>query len=138
MKSTKRHCDGCPDLSADGAKTVTEHMKRFGYNKPCPSYELSNNNANIRRIRDRIKTIECEKNRQSETITGDGWQLVENSEIMRIQFIFDDKPEIEIRNILKSNGFKWSPKNNAWQRTLNNMSRYAAKDVIKVMNAINK
>lgn len=123
--------DGCPDISEAGAKTINEHMQRFGYSKPCPTYELSNNSANIRRIRERIETIEREKNRTAETITGDGWQLVEKPEIMRIQFIFDDKPDSDTRATLKRNGFRWAPSEGAWQRTLNNAGRYAAKDVMK-------
>ena len=36
----------------------------------------------------------------------------------RYRFIFDGKPEQEIIATLKSNGFKWSPKNSAWQRQI--------------------
>lgn len=123
--------DGCPDISEAGAKTINEHMQRFGYSKPCPTYELSNNSANIRRIRDRIEHIEREKSRTAEAITGDGWQLIEKPEIMRIQFIFNDKPDSDTRATLKRNGFRWAPSEGAWQRTLNNAGRYAAKDVMK-------
>ena len=37
----------------------------------------------------------------------------------RIQIFFDEKPEGDIRQELKSNGFKWAPSKNAWQRQLN-------------------
>ncbi len=50
---------------------------------------------------------------------------------MRLQLIFDGKPEENTRNILKSNGFRWSPKNMAWQRHLNANSDYALKCVLK-------
>lgn len=123
--------DGCPDLSEKGAASVSEYMQKFSQDKPCPTWELSNNSANIRRIRERIETIEREKNRTAEAITGDGWQLIEKPEIMRIQFIFDDKPDSDTRATLKRNGFRWAPSEGAWQRTLNNAGRYAAKDVMK-------
>ncbi len=106
-------------------------MNKFSQRQPFPAWELSNNSANIRRIRERIETIEREKNRTAETITGDGWQLIEKPEIMRIQFIFDDKPDSDTRATLKRNGFRWAPSEGAWQRTLNNAGRYAAKDVMK-------
>lgn len=123
--------DGCPDLSEKGVASVAEYMQKFSQDKPCPTWELSNNSANIRRIRDRIEHIEREKSRTAEAITGDGWQLIENPEIMRIQFIFDDKPDSDTRATLKRNGFRWAPSEGAWQRTLNNAGRYAAKDVMK-------
>ena len=123
--------DGCPDLSEKGVATVAEYMQKFSQDKPCPTWELSNNSANIRRIRDRIEHIEREKSRTAEAITGDGWQLIEKPEIMRIQFIFDDKPDSDTRATLKMNGFRWAPSEGAWQRTLNNAGRYAAKDVMK-------
>ncbi len=123
--------DGCPDLSEKGVASVAEYMQKFSQDKPCPTWELSNNSANIRRIRDRIEHIEREKSRTAEAITGDGWQLIEKPEIMRIQFIFDDKPDSDTRATLKQNGFRWAPSEGAWQRTLNNAGRYAAKDVMK-------
>ena len=34
----------------------------------------------------------------------------------RVRFKFDGKPDAEVISVMKSNGFKWSPKNKAWQR----------------------
>ena len=42
-----------------------------------------------------------------------------NAEENRIQVLFDEKPDEEMRGALKSNGFKWAPSKNAWQRQLN-------------------
>lgn len=123
--------EGCPGISSTDAEKLAKYMTDFYQHQPFPAWELSNNSANIRRIRDRIETIEREKNRTAETITGDGWQLIEKPEIMRIQFIFDDKPDSDTRATLKRNGFRWAPSEGAWQRTLNNAGRYAAKDVMK-------
>lgn len=123
--------DGCPEVSAATARNINDYMLKFSQSQPYPAWNLSNNSANIRRIRDRIATIEREKSRTADTITGDGWQLIEKPEIMRIQFIFDDKPDSDTRAALKRNGFRWAPSEGAWQRTLNNAGRYAAKDVMK-------
>ena len=46
---------------------------------------------------------------------------------MRLQLIFEGKPELEMRTLLKSKGFKWSPLNNCWQRQLTNNARYDLK-----------
>lgn len=46
------------------------------------------------------------------------FKAVKNVEQNRLQLIFDGKPEDAIRAILKKNGYKWSPRNMAWQRQL--------------------
>ena len=45
-----------------------------------------------------------------------GVKIVRNTDLMRLQLIFDGKPSDEVRAVLKKNAFKWSPKNSAWQR----------------------
>ncbi len=50
---------------------------------------------------------------------------------MRIQLFFEGKPEPEVRDILKSNGFRWAPSVGAWQRQLNNNGKYAVERVIR-------
>lgn len=109
---------------------------RVGY----PDYEMKNNNANIRRIRERIAALEKEaqraaENADAEPVKGDGYELVENAEIGRIQFVFDDKPDDDTRALLKSYGFRWSPSQGAWQRMLNDNGRYAAQRIIEKLNA---
>ena len=47
----------------------------------------------------------------------------------RVMLIFPDKPEADVRSLLKRHGFKWSPSRNAWVRMLNNAGRYAAERV---------
>lgn len=109
---------------------------RVGY----PDYEMKNNNANIRRIRERITALEKEaqraaENADAEPVKGDGYEVVENAEIGRIQFVFDDKPDDDTRALLKSYGFRWSPSQGAWQRMLNDNGRYAAQRIIEKLNA---
>lgn len=43
-----------------------------------------------------------------------------------MQLLFDEKPNDEQRRILKSYGFHWSPREQAWQRQLNDNAIYAA------------
>ena len=52
---------------------------------------------------------------------------------MRIRLIFDDKPDDKTRELLKSSGFKWSPKNNAWQRQNTTNGIYATERVLKTI-----
>jgi len=89
--------------------------------QPFPSWELTNNGAEIRRVKEKIETLKQLDDMQEETIIFNGGKMFINVELNRIQFLFDDIPLPEKRKLLKSHGFKWSPKEEAWQRqrTLN-------------------
>lgn len=63
----------------------------------------------------------------------EGLKVVENTEAMRIQLIFDDKPSAEVRDVLKSYGFRWSPRYSTWQRHLNSNGKYAVKKVLEIL-----
>lgn len=97
---------------------------RVGY----PSYLLSNNNANIKRIRDRITALEKKKTEPtSEGWDFDGGSVIANTEANRLQILFDEKPDEATRAMLKQNGFRWSPSNKAWQRQLTPNAESAAR-----------
>ena len=91
---------------------------------PYPSYLLSNNNANIHRVEQRISDL---KNR-AEFV---GWEFPGgraevNEGENRLQLFFDEKPTVEQRRELKSGGFRWAPSQGAWQRQLTKNAIYAA------------
>ena len=62
--------------------------------------------------------------------------MVENTDNMRLQLIFDGKPEPEVREILKKNGFRWAPSQSAWQRQLTNNAKYALKEVMSELKKL--
>ena len=100
------------------------------------SYSLSNNNANIRRLEERIQILEKAQALEDRE-TPYAWGTVrENREINRIQFRFEDKPNEEVRNLMKSSGFRWAPSEGAWQRQWTGNAVYAARDVIKKLDAL--
>lgn len=129
--------DGCPVLTAVQVEEIKADMAR-GFNiegKPYPSWALSNNNANIRRLKERLEKLKAvkeagDKEHDSETIGIDGVKVVENAEAMRIQLIFEGKPSEQVRSLLKRNGFRWSPRFSAWQRNLNENGKYAVNEVL--------
>ena len=55
---------------------------------------------------------------------------------MRVQFIFDDKPDEETRELLKANGFRWAPSQGAWQRQLTPAGKAAAKRVQEKLTSL--
>ena len=121
--------DGCPDLKPEQMERLKENLSQSIYDKPFPSYSLSNNNAEIRRLKQRIESL---KHHQEIDYPGwefEGGKVVANKEANRLQVLFDEKPDADIRSELKSSGFRWSPKENAWQRQLNQNAYYAADSV---------
>lgn len=104
-----------PEKIADKLLTP-DYCGRFGF----PSYAISNNGANIRRIKDRIAQLEKAAARETkESAPVDGLRVVENAEANRVQLIFEGKPADEVRAKLKGFGFRWAPSEGAWQRHLN-------------------
>ena len=95
-----------------------------------PSYSLSNNNGNMRRVRQRIEQLEARQGEVTETFKHGDIDLVYNVEENRVQLLFDGKPAEHIRTKLKSSGFRWSRNNMAWQRQLTNNGKWAAKNVL--------
>ena len=53
--------EGFESLGVDESVKTMSDMKRFNLRQPFPSWELSNNRANIRRTRDRIEQLKREK-----------------------------------------------------------------------------
>ena len=104
-----------------------DYCGRIGF----ADYQLKNNNANIRSTKARLENLKKAKEQGDTETECEFFKIEENTEDMRIRLIFDGKPDANVRDILKHNGFRWSPKNTAWQRQLNNNGRYAVKRVIE-------
>ena len=107
-----------------------------GNPKPFESYELSNNNAEIHRLKDRITALTRRKELGYVGWEFDGGRVEANTADNRLQIFFDEKPDKEIREELKGNGFRYAPSAEAWQRQLNDNAIYAA-DRIKCIQPLN-
>jgi hypothetical protein len=98
-------------------------------------YILQNLGQNIRNVKQRIEQLERVKAKPTSDITKQYnttvCKVIENTDIMRLQLIFDGKPSEDIRDILKSHAFRWSPSNEAWQRQLTNNAKYETKSLLK-------
>lgn len=93
------------------------------------SYSLRNNNAVIRQVTSRITLLE----RQQSGIAVDevigGIRILENREAGRLQICFEGKPAEELRKLLKSSGFRWSPVQGAWQRHISRSAILSARQI---------
>ena len=124
---------GKAGISADDANAIA---------KLAQKYKSGVDSAEKRRIIDRVIDIHSRKNSNkpaSET-TDYGFKVERNTDLNRLQLKFDGKPDEATRSILKSNGFRWSPREGAWQRQLNGNGESGLNRVIeklKVSNCIN-
>lgn len=120
--------DGCPHLSPENLENLKADMASGWHyeKKPFQSWELSNNNAEIRRIRQRIESLTRANEVAYVGWEFDGGHVEANREQGRLQVFFDGKPEADARQQLKENGFRWAPSVGAWQRLLNDNAYYAS------------
>lgn len=120
--------DGIEKDGDYNAKLI-EHAKwsvgKYPGEAPFSSYNFSGNSAEIRRLRDRLVSL---NKSATEGTSGDytfnGGTIKNNTELNRLQIFFDERPDSEMVSKLKKNGFHWSPSNKAWQRqTTDNAKR---------------
>lgn len=92
------------------------------------AYSLRNNNSNIARVKQRIAWLEKIAVRPSRETTVNNVRLLENMEADRVQLIFPAKPPKELRKAMGKRGFRWSKRENAWQRHYSPVSLSLAKE----------
>ena len=134
-------------------KQTIEEAKGKGYSDKVIKQGIehpfgSNQTADIRRNKQRLEELEKRQQKleerkvaesNSESVSNanigrvdfDGGYIYENPELDRIQIIYDGKPERDVIDKLKHNGFRWSPSNKAWQRQLNRNGRMAVNRVLE-------
>ena len=94
-------------------------------------WELTNIGATIRETKKRIERLEKLEEIKFEDVKFDNCKVIHNKEINRIQFLFNEIPNENIRRELKSNGFHWSRKEQAWQREFNQNCIRATNRIVK-------
>jgi hypothetical protein len=99
------------------------------------AYELASLRGKIERTEQRLAELDKREQQAAEPQTGtafDGGQIVRNIDLNRLQILFDAIPDADTRAALKQNGFRWSPKNQAWQRQLTDNAERAARQVLRL------
>lgn len=97
-------------------------------------YALRNNLAKIKDTEAKMKRhAAMASNEDSEKEYAWGTLRIDYSD-ERYRFIFDGKPEQKVIDLMKSNAFKWSRANGAWQRQITPNATYAVKRMIEQLN----
>ena len=123
---------GYGNLTDEQADKLTDPQD-FGmslYGKPYPDYELTSLRGKIKRLEARLAELDKLQATPTASREVNGVQIVENTTDNRLRLIFPDKPDEATRALLKSYGFRWSPRAGAWQRQLTNNARYAAREIL--------
>lgn len=135
--------EGCPGLSEKNRAWLTrpgvfasgDGSPISQYGSPFPAYELASIRGKIERTEQRLAELDRREQQAAEPQTGtafDGGQIVRNIDLNRLQILFDAIPDADTRAALKQNGFRWSPKNQAWQRQLTDNAERAARQVLRL------
>ncbi len=125
-ESTKEKVKLLMDAGLSDALVLKLFVPDFG-STGFQGFYLTNSNATIKRTAQRIRELERKEEAETTEREINGIKIIENAEADRMQLVFDGKPADEIRQELKHNGFRWSPRAGAWQRKLTNNARYTVK-----------
>lgn len=129
--------EGCPGFTSEQAANLTD-PNSFDirvHGSPFPAYELASLRGKIERTEQRLAELDKREQQAAQPQTGtafDGGQIVRNIDLNRLQILFDAIPDADTRAALKQNGFRWSPKNQAWQRQLTDNAERAARQVLRL------
>lgn len=95
-------------------------------------YELTNNGANIRRMKARVEQITQLQATPAAEVQGQHARVEDAPQDNRVRLYFPGKPESSVRDDLKRNGFRWTPSLGCWQAYRNSSSMATAKRVAGV------
>lgn len=138
--------DACPGITERDTEWLNrENVFNCGgrgtplemYGCPFPPYHLTSIRNKLKAAQKRLEEYDQRQQvaQEDDSDSGtafDGGEIVRNVEIDRLQIIFDDIPDADTRAALKAHGFRWSPKNKAWQRQLTENAERAAKTALGI------
>lgn len=114
----------------ENAKKIVEpdRMGSIGF----PSFTLTNNNAKIKRLKDKVETMKrrIEAKESFKPVDFDGGQI--NIDNDRVTIKHDERPSREVIDKIKSRGFRWSRQYGVWSRKHTARALYDAKQLMGV------
>lgn len=78
-------------------------------------FELTNNNANIRRMKARLAAVEKAHSTPITEQEGTKARIEDCPAENRVRLFYPGKPDADTRSTLKSAGFRWTPSLGCWQ-----------------------
>lgn len=116
------------------AKFPAEKMRKLNaaYDKKLKAFKEWNKRA-VNRLFKRVDQLNKMETLppNEELFEFSGGRVINNYEAERVQIFFDDIPSAELRAKLKKAGWRWSPKNKAWQRKNTENAILSAERILK-------
>ena len=106
-------------MSDKGAREIST-PDRFG-DVGYARYMLTNNNANIRRMKERLVELqrkEAASGQETKSLDFSGGKIELDFQEDRIRILYPGKPDAATISNLKRSGFRWSRTQRGWQRPL--------------------
>lgn len=115
-------------LSADTVREIMapDYMGRIGF----ATYQLTNNNANIKRMKSRVIELQAKEDTPTSEIEFNGGSIIDNAEDDRVQIDFDDKPDDAMLAKLRGAGWRYAPSRVLWQRKRTLAAMQSAKQIV--------
>ena len=99
----------------------------FAGNIGFAPFELTNNNANIRRMKARLGEVSRNQATTSMEVAGENARLEDAPADNRVRLYYPGKPADDVRTRLKSSGFRWTPSLGCWQAYRNHNTLITAR-----------
>lgn len=107
--------DAC-DLPDKWKEKIRNYKSQYSWEPhPFAPFELTNNGANIRRMRARLEQLTKAKATRGFEAHGEKARLEDCPAENRVRLFYPGKPDEATRSRLKSAGFRWSPTIGCWQ-----------------------
>lgn len=120
------------ELSDADKATIRDYKPGYSWEPhPFAPFELKNNNANIRRMRERFAMIERAQATPDTDAIGNGITLADRPAENRIKLTFPGKPGAAVRARLKGCGFRWTPSQGLWQAYRNGRTLELARSMVQ-------
>lgn len=116
---------------ADKARVVNYKPAYSWEPHPYAPFQMTNNSANIRRVKARIESISrAQAMPVKEFSAGNGVRVEDDPPANRVRLFFPGKPDATVRDNLKRNGYRWSPTIGAWQAYRNIRAMELAQNMV--------
>lgn len=125
-------------LSDREFKLIVTHEPAYNTKtKVFPSFQLTNNNANIKRIKLRIQEVSVKQKKAERPAEQNrhefpGGHVQVDYEFDRIKIFHDQRPDPSVISDLKSNGFHWSRNLGCWMRKITSAAIYRCNLVLNI------
>src|SRR5690606_22893416 len=117
----KRDAVALADLMANTSSDRLRGM--IERRETIPAYALSNNSANIRRLRERLAKVEALQTMTERPERRIGDVVVrDNLEFQKVELHFPGKPDESLRRDLKRWGFRWVRSAGCWSRGIGSVT----------------